>query len=407
MENKRKIPNLKFNFGAGKTDHIQKDAIAFFDLETTGVGSFESQGRYVPPNLRKQGVYPKKQLQLDVGIYSVSSQIGEESTTQFGRTDVPVEKGAQDIYAKNLKMGLKETKKTEKEMLRSFVKDLQDKGIKQLAGYNVANYDVPLLMQRLEKLGLTDDLKFIQGLDVVDLMPMSQTFIDEISKPYHGALGWDDLTKKRPGFKLEHVAAGFGIDMGEAHLAKNDVSATVQLLHKLETQEGRAQFNVGNWWRAVEDTQSKAEGLVWESRMQALEQALDDTPLTSIPMMPEPDLHEALGTKITSTEPVTPIMKARAGLDQVKAAIATDAFQDFRNDVTKTLNSKHARLFGGIVGGLVALSYAKDKLTSHLHQRDAALRSGIRDQANRDSMSPRTPMGGNYTWNASRYLGGY
>lgn len=212
----------------------------FYDLETTGVG----KGIYGP-------------LTNPVGIYSVGyGRPGGKAKSMFGKSDVPMEPGAQHIadLPSNVR-GLSSTQLTEKQMLRQFVSDLKQSGATELVGFNIHNYDSPLLIKRLRHLGLSAEADHIANMRHVDVMHMVKGLMDRSLSPYREKIDWDFGAGKVPkGLSLQAIAKGLGITSSEAHAAESDVVTTRKVYELAQDPRAfMARFNPLAWAEGVDE----------------------------------------------------------------------------------------------------------------------------------------------------------
>ena len=211
---------------------------AFYDLETTGVGR-GALGSLTDP----------------VGVYSVGYQLGNNKPVgMFGKTDLPMEEGAEHIakMPSNAR-GLAATKMTETEMLKEFVSNLKKDGVDELVGFNIHNYDSPLLVKRLRHLGLSHEADYVNSIKHTDVMHMVKSKMDHALSGYKGKIDWNFGDEMSKGLSLEAIARGLGISTDTAHAAATDVSLTRKVYDIVNNgDEFVRRFNAANWAKEVD-----------------------------------------------------------------------------------------------------------------------------------------------------------
>jgi uncharacterized protein YprB with RNaseH-like and TPR domain len=212
----------------------------YYDLETTGLGR------------GKGGIFAKP-----VGIYSIGYKHPQKQAVgMFGHTDIQVEDGAKKIadLPANVR-GLQNSQLTEKEMLSEFVNKLKNDKVTELYGYNIHKYDSPLLIKRLQSLGLHNEADFVKTLKHVDVMKMLKPHMDAALAPYADKIGWEmGENVIGRGSTLEIVAKGLGIKVVSAHAGAVDVTLTQQIAEILEEEgEFSKRFKVVEWAKAVDE----------------------------------------------------------------------------------------------------------------------------------------------------------
>ncbi|MBP7125176.1 3'-5' exonuclease [Myxococcota bacterium] len=117
-----------------------------------------------------------------------------------------------------------------------------------LVGYNVLDYDLPLLRAELARVGME-----VPPCHVVDVLVLAR------------GLGLKDDQGRRIRLRLEDVVRFFEVPMGTAHRATADAEATVRLLYAMASrlpEELEDLLNLQAQWQA----QQRAERSRWRGR---------------------------------------------------------------------------------------------------------------------------------------------
>lgn len=184
----------------------------YYDLETTGLG--------------KVGREPFKR---PVGIFNLAyAGTGGGISSLYGISKVPFE---DNDFIRKLKRinseGIKAAKsagRSEEDILRKFVGSLEEGDT--LIGWNSLEFDSPMLVKRLQDVGLVDEAAKVSRMKHVDLMKKVKGYMDRMIGEIPGAEDspWAFGAKGKPrGMSQSAIATGLGIQIGEAHVGKEDV----------------------------------------------------------------------------------------------------------------------------------------------------------------------------------------
>lgn len=124
--------------------------LVFFDLETTGINPFED--RIVQIGAIK--------------LYPDGSKVEKEWLVNPG---MPIPKGASDIH------GITDANVKDAPRLGDLVADMQDLfDDADLGGYNVKNFDIPLLQAEFARIGLSIDTEHIKIVDAMQIFRIKE-----------------------------------------------------------------------------------------------------------------------------------------------------------------------------------------------------------------------------------------
>lgn len=207
-----KTPTLKSN--------ISKNTV-IFDLEATGLLGQNAQI-------------------VSMGIEHTGMQSKEVWFAPFDKSKKHAEFIEQTIYPQWVKASAGKEIISERALIENAIGSFEK--TKNIMGYNIKSYDIPLLYERAKTYGLhTRFEKAVSKANIVDVAEQAQSFISsQIGGKY---LGWQqgDLGLKPLGWKLETVAESLGyVPKGLAHEASEDVAMTRFVFEKLQPSNIKA-----------------------------------------------------------------------------------------------------------------------------------------------------------------------
>jgi hypothetical protein len=252
----------------------QRKVVAYFDLETTGLGKLSTFYSGVDDSTlarmaKKHGLDfadIDKALVEKVGIWEIGYKIGDNPNDPVKSILAPpngvrMEKGARMMNRKNmlstggtleklfddvvsgevnkpdiLKRLSAIYKASEKEGLAQFVEEMRSSKVTHIAGYNSGSYDVPLLVKRLGELGMHKEAEFVAGRLSIDFLDDVNNLVNIVKSPYKnvfsnpndplagtGRAAQPRFTKGQTAlgaaaklFGLEHTAHRAGTPKGDA-----------------------------------------------------------------------------------------------------------------------------------------------------------------------------------------------
>jgi len=194
-----------------------------FDLETTGLLDNENL------NVISAGYFDTgKPDKAPIGKYA--------SFDKSLKYDAPIRNKIIPQWEKAV-AELKPKLLSEQQLVEDFIKRAESSSkTHALMGYNIKQFDLPVLFSSAKKYGLEGKLeKAVKQSHIVDVAEYAQAFI---SKQLGGTVvGWEqsELGFKPLGWQLENVAASLGYkNLGGAHEARTDVDMTQFVWRKLK-----------------------------------------------------------------------------------------------------------------------------------------------------------------------------
>lgn len=138
---------------------------------------------------------------------------------------------------------------SEKDILSSFIGNLEKNKNASLLGYNIKNFDIPFMEKIAERHGLSGQLASAMGnRNVIDVADYAKAFLSE--RFYNKYVGWQEgsfsqMGRNPAGWQLEAVAHGFGFDgsTGGAHTPLQDTLMTEHVYKSLTGQNPERVFN--------------------------------------------------------------------------------------------------------------------------------------------------------------------
>jgi endonuclease YncB( thermonuclease family)/DNA polymerase III epsilon subunit-like protein len=255
ISNTANLTNKGINYSEFLGKQKQSAAWIGFDLETTG--------------LLKD--FSNKRLGSHIGLLSMGTTIGGSS----GITEQQLHLGTLDpnrpkfgdyiegsIIPKHLQLqeesSIAALKKagvnvsnniSEKDILSSFIGNLEKNKNASLLGYNIKNFDIPFMEKIAERHGLSGQLASAMGnRNVIDVADYAKAFLSE--RFYNKYVGWQEgsfsqMGRNPAGWQLEAVAHGFGFDgsTGGAHTPLQDTLMTEHVYKSLTGQNPERVFN--------------------------------------------------------------------------------------------------------------------------------------------------------------------
>lgn len=389
----------------------------WFDLETTGFGRGPTGKLFEHP----------------VGIWQLGYRVGDESGSLYAETKVPFEKGSLSLFSEVEqgvpKVYLNKANGSEEALVRQFGKLIKDNPDAVISGYNINNYDIPLMIQKFKQYGMSEELSLLSKMRTNDVLIKTNSFLDQtLAQPVKAVLGLDFEGNRKGGGRLEVIAQGLGIDLSKApggafkaHYAEHDIWLTEEvdkLLHKPE--EAAKHYDLLRHARAQDDatgasrisgiprstigTPEKPMSISW---VKQIEQLPSTTQLTTIPHNVSP-LKEEVINQITDNRGNRIINQARASKTITDEAtillhntkkIGGQAIER----ITKIAGSQDLKSIlkvGGVLGGVYAISKIAEKLkgkpdtdgyisASVLGKKPEDIRRNIEQSANASSFNKR------------------
>jgi len=340
------------------SDALSSSSIQF-DIEGTGLGKVKG-----------------KMFAENVHIWQIGYSI-KNSDPKAIFSSIPTkasfEQGAIDLYGKDIvdnKPGpyvRAINKKTEKEVLEEFIGVLNANPNSILEGWNIKNYDIPLLEHALKRHGMNEGIATLKSSKIIDYMDSARNILlSKLSPEATVAIFGDNTatdTYALKGTNLRNFAEGFGIDTGNINL--HDAKEDVNLFNAVKERMVRNpdSFDAIKWARSV-DRHSPKKGASFESRLKSLsnvQQTIDPSKIeikpevqASKPEAPEP----SAATRSPIPPPSGPPPRSAPG-PETPPRVDTKPhwFTKIGDDAFEVLKKPKAQKYGLIGVGIIAAAY--------------------------------------------------